>query len=102
MFGAFDLDLGAAVLPDEHAIALLQRERSHAPVVEHATITDRDHSPFERLLLRHSRNENPAARLFVRLDSFHEHAVVKWLESCHCLSSPILGRSRVVRSATCC
>src|SRR5438046_5457885 len=62
-FLAVDLDLGARPLPEQHAVAGLDVERVHLPVLPAGTGPDGDDLAFHRLFLGGVGNDDPARRL---------------------------------------
>src|SRR5262245_39760051 len=77
---AVDLDLAAGVLAEEDAVALLDVERAHRPVLEDPAVADRDHAPLLGLLLGRVGDDDPAFALLLLFDAPHEDAIVQGSE----------------------
>src|ERR1044072_9254886 len=77
---AVELDLGAAVLAEEHAVALLHVEPDAGAVVLALALADGDDLALLRLLLRRVRDDDPAAHLLALFDALDDHAVVQWFD----------------------
>src|SRR6266446_2112821 len=76
-FFAVDLDLGARPFPEQHAVAGLDVERLHLPVVPAGTRPDSDDLAFHRLFLSGVGNDDPARRLRLLLHPSEQHPVVQ-------------------------
>src|SRR5262245_57245084 len=74
---AVDLDLAAGVFAEEDAVALLDVERAHRPVLEDPAVADRDHAPLLGFLLGGVGNDDPAFALLLLFDAPHEDAIVQ-------------------------
>jgi hypothetical protein len=74
---AVDLDLGAAVLTEEHAIARLHVELAHRAVLEHLAVAHRDDFALDGLLFRRIGDNDAAFGLLFFFNSLDDHAVLK-------------------------
>src|SRR5437870_3905259 len=75
-----DLHLGAAVLADEDAVALLDLHGDPLAVLGHATGADGEHLTLLRLLLRGVGDDDAALRRLLFLDATNQNAVGKRLD----------------------
>src|SRR5437867_1965760 len=75
VFGALDLDVGPAVLADQHAIALLHLDGDALAVLGHAAGAHRHHLALLRLLLGGVGNDDAAALRLQFLDAANQDAV---------------------------
>src|SRR6266446_7953591 len=76
-FFAVELDLGARPFPEEHAVARLDVERLHLPVVAAGTRPDSDDLAFHRLFLGGVGYDDPTRRLRILLHPPEQHAVMQ-------------------------
>src|SRR2546421_1409390 len=76
-FLAVETDLGARPLPEQHAVAGLDVERMHLPVVAAGTRPGCDDLAFHRLFLGSVWNEDPTRRFRLLLDAPHEYAIMQ-------------------------
>src|ERR1043165_8587945 len=74
---AVKLDLRAAVLAEEHAVACLHVERDALAVLLALAVADGDHLALLRLLLRRVGDDDAAAHLLAFLDALQDHSVVQ-------------------------
>jgi hypothetical protein len=74
---ALELDLGARVLAEEHAVADLHVERTDGAVVEHLAVADGDDLALDGLLFGAVRDDDPALGLLFLFHALEENAVLK-------------------------
>src|SRR5690242_13994545 len=74
---ALDLDLGARVLAEEHAITGLDVERANLAVLEDLTVADGDDLTLERLLLGRVGDDDAALGLVLLGDALDDEAILK-------------------------
>src|SRR3954470_13608419 len=74
---AVDLHLGARVLAEEDAVALLDVELPHGAVLEQLAVADGEHRRLDRLLLRGVRDVEPALGLLFFLHPTNDHAILQ-------------------------
>ena len=75
-----DLDLGATVLAEQHAVACINIQWLARSVFLVFAKACGNHFAFLRFLFRRVRNDDAAANLFAFINAFHDHAVVQWLD----------------------
>src|SRR5580700_3189698 len=90
-FFAVDLDLGPAVLAEEHTIADLDVELPDASILQDLAVADGDHFALDRLLLGGVRNDDAALRLLFLLHTLDDDAVVKRTNAGHMFSPWSVG-----------
>src|SRR5919197_2330691 len=74
---AVDLDLRAAVLAEEHAVAGPHVQRLARAVLTDLAVADGDHLALLRLLLGRVGDDDAAAHLLAFLDALQDHSVVQ-------------------------
>src|SRR5262245_32633527 len=74
---AVDVDLGARVLVEEDAVALLHVERLQLAVFGHLPLADRDHLALLGLLLGGVGDDDAALGLGFLVDALHEDSVLE-------------------------
>src|SRR5262245_19874956 len=95
-----DLDFGAGVLADQHAIPDLHLEGNALAVLVEAARPDADHFALERFLLRRVRDDDCALDLLLGLDPLHQNPVVQRLHFHRVLPPDVrLGLTRTVESS---
>src|ERR1041384_6176478 len=75
-----NLDLRAAILADQHAIALLDLKRDELAVLVPLASAHGDDLAFLRLLFRRVRDDDPAFLHFALLDRLHQHPIAQWFD----------------------
>src|SRR5438067_2488657 len=74
---AFDLDLGAGVLREQHAVADLDVEGADLAVFEDLAVADCQDLAFDRLFLGGIGNDDSALRLLFLLHALDDHAILQ-------------------------
>src|SRR5215831_8856553 len=74
---AVDLDLVAAVLAEQHAVALLDGQRAELPLVVRLAVADGDHLGLGRLLLGGVGDDDPPLGLLFLGDATDQHAILQ-------------------------
>src|SRR5436190_10895323 len=75
---AVNFDFRAAVLADQHAVALLHGKRDELAVVVALAGAESDDFALLRFFLRGVRDDDPALLHFVLLNRLHQHPVAQW------------------------
>src|SRR5215831_1114918 len=73
---AVDLDLGAAVLAEQHAVAGLDLERDDLAVLVALARADSDHLGLDRLLLRRVRDEQTTGGLGLLFETLDQNSIM--------------------------
>src|SRR4051794_28114408 len=74
---AIELDLGAAVLPEEDAVADLHVELLDRAVLEDLAVANSDDLTLDRLLFGRIGDDDPTLGLLLFLHSLEDHAVLQ-------------------------
>src|SRR6266446_6534411 len=77
MLLAVDLDLGAGVLREQHAVARLDVQGAHLSVLEDLPVSDGDDLALDGLLLGGIRDDDATLRLLFLLHALDDHAVLQ-------------------------
>src|SRR5436309_5853174 len=75
VLGSINLHIGAGVLADQDAVALLDLHGDPLALLSHATGADGDHLTLLRLLLGGVRDEDPAALHLLLLDAADQNPI---------------------------
>src|SRR5256886_16298928 len=77
MLLAVDLDLGAGVLREQHAVARLDVQGAHLSVLEDLAVSDSDDLALDGLLFGGIRDDDATLRLLFLLHALDDHAVLQ-------------------------
>src|SRR2546422_209674 len=77
MLLAVDLDLGAGVLREQHAVARLDVQGAHLSVLEDLPVSDGDDLALDGLLLGGIRDDDATLRLLFLLHALDDHAILQ-------------------------
>src|ERR1700680_4260510 len=83
IFFAFQLELGAAILGVQDAVALADVHRGAIAVIKQAARADRDDGAFLGLLFGCIRDNNAALGYFFFRGGFDDYTVANWTNVCH-------------------